>query len=115
MRRMLDPKEVGGGGGGKLYCHCIKLTDGTTNAIVVNLFNYSELPFTIDSFKEKLGNKELPCSGIIQSFKGSTINVIPFFLCVSKGNLSCKGTSMQYGFRYLDISTFVFKDDVMPA
>ena len=117
MRRMVDKKELEGlgGGGGKLYCHCIKLKDGNANVIGVNLFNYSDVPFTISSFKEKLGNKELPCSGVISSFKGSTINVVVFLLCVSNGNLSCKGTSFQYGFKYLNISDFTFNDDVIPA
>lgn len=48
MRRMLDPKEVGGGG--KLYKHTISAFSSTYGSIQTTLYNYSNV--AIDSGKK---------------------------------------------------------------
>lgn len=41
MRRMLDPKEVGGGGGEKLYKHTINAFSSTYGSVYITLYNYN--------------------------------------------------------------------------
>ena len=70
MRRMLDPKEVGGGGGDeKLYCHYICfLSDSNSKGGYVGLNYYSKKKdkFTYETFKKEFDkNKHLACSGYI--------------------------------------------------
>ena len=65
MRRMLDPKEVGGGGG-DLYLHCITLSEINPDAtIAVNFYSKnSEKVNTIESLNRYLvGASGVVCSG----------------------------------------------------
>ena len=41
MRRMLDPKEIGGGGAQKLYKHYIRFWNSALGQVSVQLYNYS--------------------------------------------------------------------------
>ena len=66
MRRMLDPKEAGKGGGGNLYLHCITLSEINPYAtIVVNFYSKnSKAVNTIESLNEYLvGASGVICSG----------------------------------------------------
>ena len=72
MRRMLDPKEVGGGGGDeKLYCHCISFRNDGTNKggyIMLNYYSKKKDKFTYATFKNEFSNdKHVACSGYIQN------------------------------------------------
>ena len=64
MRRMLDPKEAGGGG--NLYLHCITLSEINPDAtIVVNFYSKNnEKVNTIESLNEYLvGASGVVCNG----------------------------------------------------
>lgn len=67
MRRMIDPKELGGGG--DLYMHCIKIVDVSPDTtIAVNFYSKnSEKVNTIESLKKYLvGAKGVVCNGYKQ-------------------------------------------------
>lgn len=67
MRRMLDPKTIGGGGGGgeELYCHCITMK-GPKGQISTNYYNHSKTQFNFTSFSQAITdhNKKISCSGV---------------------------------------------------
>ena len=67
MRRMLDPKELGGGGGGgNLYLHCITLNEVNPDArIAVNFYSKNnEKINTIESLNKYLvGAHGVVCNG----------------------------------------------------
>ena len=70
MRRMLDPKELGGGGGDeKLYCHCISFVSDNNSKggyIIFNYYSKKKDKFTYDTFKKEFDkNKHVACSGYI--------------------------------------------------
>ena len=69
MRRMLDPKEVGGGGDEKLYCHYISFIKDSNKKggyITLNYYSKKKDKFTYDTFKKEFDqNKQLACSGYI--------------------------------------------------
>ena len=68
MRRMLDPKEVGGGNE-KLYCHCISFKNDTNSKggyITLNYYSKKKDSFTYTTFKKEFDeNKHVACSGYI--------------------------------------------------
>ena len=71
MRRMLDPKEVGGGGGDeKLYRHCVSFEKDSNRKggyITFNYYSKKKDKFTYDTFKEEFDqNKHVACSGYIE-------------------------------------------------
>ena len=54
-------KELGGGGGGELYCHCILIN----GRISTNYYNNSKTPFTFTTFRDILpNNNKISCSGV---------------------------------------------------
>ena len=115
MRRMLDPKEVGGS---NLYCHRIKLTDTPNNMITLNYFNASDVPFTRSSLQEKIGDKELPCSGAISSnVSGTKVKYIAAYLYInSSKSISCYAIDLDTnGYKYVNLDSYNFYDDVVPA
>ena len=68
MRRMIDPKEVGGGNTAKLYKHTIEAISDTYGKIYITFYNYSNA--AIDS-GEKLKNAiasigNLPATGYLK-------------------------------------------------
>ena len=69
MRRMLDPKEVGGGGDEKLYLHCIGFShDGNSKDgyIMLNYYSKKKDKFTYETFKKEFdNNKHVACNGYI--------------------------------------------------
>ena len=81
MRRMLDPKTIGGGGGGKIYRHCISISQNTTNDKLKAYLTYyttSQTKFVITTLKNICPNgKTYECSGYYegQSGKGPIINL----------------------------------------
>ena len=58
-------KELGGGGGGELYCHCI-IMEGR---ISTNYYNNSKTPFTFKRFRQAItdNNKNISCSGVAKN------------------------------------------------
>lgn len=82
MRRMLDPKTIGGGGGGaKIYRHCISISENTTNDRLNAYLTYyttSQKKFTAVTLRNICPNgKTYECSGYYegQSGKGPIINL----------------------------------------
>ena len=115
MRRMLDPKELGGG---NLYCHRIKLTETPDNMITLNYVNTSAVPFTRSSFKEKIVNHDLPCSGCIsKTYSGTKIHYIPTYLYFNDGKtISCSVIDLDTNTaRQVNLDAYNFYDDVVPA
>lgn len=95
MRRMLDPKTIGGGGGGaKIYCHCIELRNRNgDNYISFNFFSESKDKFTLNSLKDKLtGKKKIACSGyVVKAIETTSSNLIPNCLTTNSSNtLICR-------------------------
>ena len=116
MRRMLDPKEVGGDV--NLYCHRIKLTDTPNNMITLNYFSTSDVPFTRSSFEKKIVDHHLPCSGAITSrISGTKVKYIAAYLYISSNNsISCYVINIDNGTNdYFNLDSFNFYDDVVPA
>lgn len=65
MRRMLDPKEAGGGGT-TLYRHHIIVKAGPNRSFAsLELYTKSDTAFTNDSFIEYIQGKEIGCTGRI--------------------------------------------------
>lgn len=62
MRRMLDPKTIGGGDN-KIYLHCIQLYGSGFGNVFTSCYTTNPEPFTMDSFQEFMKDKSLPCSG----------------------------------------------------
>ena len=73
MRRMLDPKTIGGGGGGggdeKLYRHCIYFNDGSNSKggkITLDYYSKKKDRFTYETFKKEFSdNRHVACGGYI--------------------------------------------------
>ena len=81
MRRMLDPKTLGGGGGTKIYRHCISFSQNTEKDRLKAYLTYyttSQTKFDIFTLRDILPNgKTYECSGYYegQSGKGPIINL----------------------------------------
>ena len=82
MRRMLDPKEAGGSGGGaKIYRHCISISQNTENDKLKAYLTYyttSQTKFVNITLRNICPNgKTYECSGYYegQSGKGPIINL----------------------------------------
>ena len=57
MRRMLDPKEVGGGAANKLYKHTINFWSSTYGTVYITIYNTSNEPIDSESkFKTAIAN-----------------------------------------------------------
>ena len=54
MRRMLDPKEAGGGGG-KTYIHSISIASSSYQ-IYINIYSNSNTQLTFSTFKELMSH-----------------------------------------------------------
>ena len=99
MRRMLDPKEVGGGGGDeKLYCHCISFEKDSNSKggyIRLNYYSKKKDKFTYDTFKDEFDRKKkVACSGYIHD--GNNF-FTPLYI-----KLESNGFSTDIYVRYLD-------------
>ena len=118
MRRMLDPKEAGGGGDEKLYCHCISFVNDSNSKggyIMLNYYSKKQDKFTYGTFKKEFDeNKQLACSGYIHD--GDNF-FTPFYIM-----LISNGVSADINVKYFDavknmytqtgIYWFTFKDKV---
>ena len=98
MRRMLDPKEAGGGGDEKLYCHFIRFSKDSNSKggnIMLNYYSKKKDKFTYDTFKAEFDkNKQLACSGYIHD--GNNY-FTPFYI-----QLSSNGVIPEINVRYHD-------------
>ena len=63
MRRMLDPKEVGGSS--TIYMHCIQIYGKGFGNVYTVCYNTNPEPFTMQSFQKFMIGKSLPCTGKI--------------------------------------------------
>lgn len=61
MRRMLDPKELGGGGG-NLYHHALRIKGGSED-IVFDIYNKQPEQLTFATLKTALIDTQVSCSG----------------------------------------------------
>ena len=104
MRRMLDPKEVGGGGDAKLYCHCIYIYNSSNSKggrIVLNYYSKKRDKFTYDTFKDEFDqNKQVACNGYIHD--GDNYFTV-FYL-----QLSTSGPFEEIYVRYMDTVHYIF-------
>ena len=66
MRRMLDPKEAGGGNN-KIYLHCIQLYGSGFGKVFTICYTTNPEPFTMPLFKQFMKGKSLPCTGKISA------------------------------------------------
>ena len=114
MRRMLDPKELGGGGDEKLYCHYISFVNDSNHKggyIVLNYYSKKKDKFTYDTFKKEFNdNKNVACSGYIHD--GDNY-FTPFYLMLSKGDIYVKYSDIVNNLYTLTgIYWFTFRDSV---
>ena len=65
MRRMLDPKEVGGGGV-KLYCHFIFIGTNDGEQISFNFTSADETKLTKETIISAIKDKQLICTGYVK-------------------------------------------------
>ena len=119
MRRMLDPKELGGGGGGaKIYRHSIRISRNDENEKVRAYFTYyttSQTEFTLSTLKNIVPNsKTYECTGYYegQNGKGPIIDLEGriFFPLLRFRDISTSSFLIT-GFE-LDDSNFLLTDDV---
>ena len=61
MRRMLDPKEAGGGG--NLYHHALRIKGSSREDIVFDIYNKQSEQFTFATLKTALIDTQVSCSG----------------------------------------------------
>ena len=82
MRRMLDPKEVGGGGD-KPYIHSISISSSSYH-IYINIYSNSNTQLTFSTFKELMSHYgNVICTGF---YKTSTSYGIPTYVRYDKSN-----------------------------
>ena len=65
MRRMLDPKEVGGGSV-KQYCHFIRFSPNDGGEICFNYTSTDETKLTKETIAPALIGKKLICTGYVK-------------------------------------------------
>ena len=116
MRRMLDPKTIGGGGGEKIFMHNIILKDHRENNFIgLSIYNNSDTPFTISSLTAKFTGYNIPCSGSF-IYTDKKVTYIANYLYVNSNNLICRctdivnSTSMR-----IDLHEYNLTDNVIPA
>ena len=74
MRRMLDPKEAGGGG--KLYNHSISISSNSYH-IYINIYSNSNTQLTFNTFKELMSQYgSVICTGFYKTSKTYGISTI---------------------------------------
>ena len=67
MRRMLDPKEVGGGGEDKkLYCHFIDIATKDGEQIYFSYTSTDETKLTKETIASAIKGKKLICTGYVK-------------------------------------------------
>lgn len=98
MRRMLDPKTIGGGGDEKLYRHCIAFasdSDSKGGYITLNYYSKKKDEFTYKTFKKEFSNnRNVACNGYIHDGNN-------YFTALYL-QLSKSGTFTELFVRYLD-------------
>ena len=116
MRRMLDPKTLGGGGGEKIFMHNIILNDyRENNYISLSIYNNSNTPFTINSLTSKCKGHKIPCSGSF-IYIDQKVEYIANYLYVNSNNLICQCTDFTNSNSVrIDVHEYNLTDDVIPA
>ena len=72
MRRMLDPKTIGGGGEDKkLYCHFIEISTRDREQIYFNYISTDETKATEETIVSVLKDKKLICTGYLNVNDGA--------------------------------------------
>ena len=103
MRRMLDPKEVGGGNE-KLYCHCISFENDSNNKggyIILNYYSKKKDKFTYETFRKEFDeDKHLACNGFVHDGNN-------YFTALYL-QLAKKGVSEEIHVRYLDTARNIY-------
>ena len=116
MRRMLDPKTIGGGGGGgNKYIHSVEIIYASTR-LYFNLYNSISTSLTLDTLKTALLDKKIACSGYAYN-SGKFKNVVAIYN--RKGQIYVdqyyiEGTSSHYDAFIVD-STYKITDIVSPV
>lgn len=114
MRRMLDPKEVGGGGEEKLYLHCISFQNDNNRKggyIILNYYSKKKDNFTYDTFKKEFDqNKHVACNGYIHD--GDNY-FTALYIFLSKNDIYVKYNDIiQNMYNNTGIYWFSFNDNV---
>ena len=109
MRRMLDPKEVGGGG--EQYCHFVEVAPKDGGEIYFNYYSTDKTKLTKETIVKAIEGKALICGGYV-NVKGSAktveyINVLRNMLSVKWIDLTTLATStVEFSISYINDKVF---------
>ena len=115
MRRMLDPKELGGGGDEKLYCHCIEfdLFSNRGGHIVINYYSKKKDKYTYNTLNNEFDSiKKFACNGFIHHDKDYYPAI---YLVKSSNDINAYyyyKTTDRYIFDLQNLNQFQFTDNV---
>ena len=99
-------KELGGGGGdGKLYCHCLDFQNPSSDKggrIILNYYSKKKDAFKYDTFKNEFsGDKHVACNGFIED--GSKNFRTPFYIKIAP-----RGTHEDLFVLYFNPDKFIY-------
>ena len=117
MRRMLDPKEAGGGDE-KLYLHCIsfaKDSDSKGGYITLNYYSKKKDKFTYKTFKKEFSNNRyVACNGYIHD--GNNYFTALYLQLAKKGTFTeifvRYHDTVKHMYDLADVDWFGFGDNV---
>ena len=121
MRRMLDPKEVGGGGGGeKLYKHTINAFSSTYGNVCITLYNHSGAAINSDDKLKTaiIAIGDVSATGYFRNnqriYNVYLVQVISNVL-VAAGYCVLTDNTATTASRLLDYSFSSYKDNIKPV
>lgn len=112
MRRMLDPKEVGGGRI-TLYRHSIRIIGENRSEACFEVYSQTEEKFKVSTFKEYIRDKQFACSGMVKhNNQWLPIDLIWGFM----GSIYCRWLDLTNGNANSESFIIVkIQDDVVPV
>ena len=113
MRRMLDPKTIGGGGDEKLYCHHMRVGPKDGGEIFFDYYSKNETKLTKETIISAIEGKALICQGYVK-VDGSVKT--PEYIYVENKEFNAKWidlTTLAGSVKTIDIQ--YFSDKVFPV